>query len=337
MVVSDPRDKATWRGVFPKTLVPFRLIDHSGTIEQNSSSVEETYMIATEDLLLFVVECFPPPDLRFGIPIFNNRRLPGTNLYARRIRYKGHTSGKPIDPFNRDSTAETLTYEKFLDVTVEYSNEQKPVDPEDPKTFLTIKGSTAGEFLHAGTPKADWEEPDGSVSENKISSGIPATIIVPETQWTLTWEQIPRKFFESTVIKRFRRAMGKVNAGEFSLLFKAPAETLLFLGFDYDDVQSRFTDDSAAVLDTDDEEIRDSIVYQEFVTVTVKILDKHVVDEDDTTRVFGHNHLWKPDVGWRRLRINGNPLYRSSDFDALFGPQTEAEREAEEAEAEAEE
>jgi hypothetical protein len=103
--------------------------------------------------------------------------------------------------------------------------------------------------------------------------------------------------------------MGKVNEAAYAPLFDAPAETLLFVGHEYDDERLLFT----SATDPQDDEVNDSV----FISVTVKILEKRATDSGGN--IVGHNHFWNPEEGWRYLRIDGsNAAYATHDFDLIF-------------------
>ena len=57
------------------------------------------------------------------------------------------------------------------------------------------------------------------------------------------------------------------------------------------------------------------------IRVSLKFLEKRVEIEDGSSEgtLAGHNHLWRPGLGWRRLLIDGtDPIYASYNFDDLF-------------------
>lgn len=325
---SDYLDPTSWRGRTTGN-IPFRLVDSVGTFESELAVVTETYLVQTSKLLDFYLEVFPPPDISiWGIPIYNNKRLPGTQLRARRMIYKGHVPGKPIDPFNQDPNAVNGTYHHVVEVQIEYDNEKETVDPGKPETFVTIRGSAAGEFINAGTSSGSWIPPGGGTPDPNLELGVGTTMIVPEIQWDLIWEQMPRKYFADYFIHRLRDLEGKVNSDVFTLLFDAAPETLLFVGFDFEEARTRF------VVRPEHFEIGpdDPSIFEQHLRVSMKFLEKRITNEDvasgSADAIFGHNHIWKPDEGWRRLLIDGtNPLYRSASFMDLFASINENEEE----------
>lgn len=304
---SDYRDRSTW---YQATAggIRYRTVDHIGTVEQAAWSVNETLLVHKDDLLDFVVESFPTPRVINGIPIYNNRKLPGlgrTNLFTRRITYKGHVSGKPIDPFgahlsSAGAEAPGEPYQDIIEVTVEYDNKIKWQDPDDPKSFLEIRASVAGEFLQLEPPEETKDDADEEATpESYQKPTIGATFLVPEVEWTITIHQMPDEFFRNTYIKVLRSRMGKVNNDVIGTLYNSEPRTLLFCGWEQEDEPSPNTP------------------IQQPIRLDLKLLQKRVEDRSSgTLQIRGHNHVFN-EGRWRYV-VTGNGSFPDGTAKSIY-------------------
>ncbi len=308
-MATDPYNPSTWR-LTTAGGIPYRILDVSGSSEQDTTSVTEVYLVQATSILQFIIESFPPPLVVNGIPFYRNRRLPGLpNLSTRRISWERFIDGLPIDPFQTDTVAPAKTYPDLARVTIEYSNVREP----DENSFLHISGNVAGEFLHVALPKATTvNEEAGESSSSGGASGNPntrttlsAAQLVPEIEWTIRWDQVGRKFFKETLLPRLREALGKVNSKPWPLLFQEGerngrvavepqqwAETLLFVGFTFEET---FQVNALIPLEPIEESERDKIKREKLeadqdaklppVRLEMKFLEKRVEDylRDSTT------------------------------------------------------
>lgn len=335
---------ATWR-LRTARGIPYCFKSIEGESSYDETSVTETYVIAAAHIIPFTLESFPLSRIENDLPTVNPRHLPGVpRLLTRSISWRS-VDGEPMDPFLTDQlTSASGTYQTLAEVTVQYDNSRKTQDQSD--FNIEVSGDVAGEFLHTTAPIAQWQlNPAADTVENREQT-VPVTFVVPETEWSVRWDYIDRKFFEDTLIGRLRGALGKVNSSAFSLLYSAPIETVLFVGFSLEErfaPQSLFgdADEEEGERDRrDGDDVIDDLVEIGFfsreellafreqnrlppVKLNLKFLEKRVTDRDGTIR--GHNDFWRPESGtWERLLINGtDPVYPSFDFNTLFLPDTE--------------
>jgi len=307
--MSIHEDASTWRR---RTAggIPYKHKTLEGEYAQVGSSATETYILRASDLQAFAEESFPFTTAIGGLMLFGiERPLPNsTCLFTKRIRYKGLTDGKPIDPFGADSSAPNGTYEEFVEVTVDYEQSSKEVEPnqEDPITFLEISSSASTNFLAntEGSSGATWYGPYGNSPSNNTSAvniNIPATVVEPSIEWSFRWPSVPYEYFSNTLISRLRSYLGKVNSGPTALFHNSPAETILFLGYS----------------------INQSLTWRKSTGVTVpplsvdfKFLEKSFISEEGVQ--VTHNHMFRSGVGWRRLLVNGSPLFSTAMLDNVF-------------------
>jgi len=288
--------------------IPYRVVSVSGDYSDEEATVREEYIIESYNLMAFIIESFPTPytDWATGNLIIPPRRpLPGyAVLRTRRISFEAFTEGRPVDPFVADINAPADTYEGFLKLTIEYAtskeNDEDPTN-QDPRTFLEITANASGEFLH--TPARSnvvWEGEAGEDDEEVREMDIPQTVVQPETEWSVRWSQIPFGFMDDILIGRLRNKLGKVNSTPMNLLFSAPEETILFLGYN---IQQQFT-------------WRENLAGQPPMILEFKFLEKRLETSEGVW--VGHNHFYRPGVGWRRMLIDGHPAYASTNLDNIF-------------------
>jgi hypothetical protein len=310
MTHSDPyHDPTTWR-LATNGGIPFRYLERSGSFGKEEAQVSETVLIPANRLGELAFEMFPTPTV-FGTSVIypGTGHINGTNLRAQSMKWKAHFDGLPVDPFNSDPSAPEHTYQPNVAVTIEYSTdvqqEQSESDPNDPFTFLEISANAAGEFIHSTAPKAGWTENSASsgtsTTKNKLQT-TPVTLIVPETDWNVSWPRVPHVFLKDTLITKLRDRLGKVNESKMPIFFDAPEETILFVGYS---IRQQFTWRTGV---------------QPPFKFDLKFLEKHVEDDGE---IRGHNHVWKPDLGkWQHLRVDGGTrtVYQTADLNKIFKP-----------------
>ncbi len=284
--------------------IKYKLLDGfpTGNFADEDAGVTEEYLLQASDFEAFLTESFPPPVVIVGTLFYPRRRpLPGFPvLVTHRVNCVPWDKGKPADPFGADSGAAAGTYDQFLRVTVEYGptqeNDQER-DPTDPLTFLEISANVSGEFLTT-MPRgiAVWQEDNG-----KVTFDTPHTIVVPTTEWTIRWTQVPWDFFNDTLIARLRSKLGKVNQGAMTTLHDAPAETILFIGYSR---QQQFT-------------WREDNAGQPPMVVEMKFLEKNFEDSKGTQ--VTQNMFWRSGVGWQTLLFDGGSrAYATTNLDEIF-------------------
>lgn len=254
----------------------------------------------------------------------------------------GDSGGLPCDALQTDTEAPPGTYHGFIEVNVTFgTGNGKGGEPTDPRTFLEITSTTGGEFIYSppagmqiqeesnsqSTPYPDpptapmesggffqLNDPKDPISgkttgvlipgvRKKIRVPIlPTVILVPTTEWNISWKAVPADYYRNILVHRLRHLNGKVNGSPCAFLYNATPETLLFTGFEHHEVFSW----------------KDANLLNPPINLDLKITEKRVIWDGVCC---GHNHIWVPGVGWRRawLGVQGNePLYRWADFDFLF-------------------
>lgn len=313
-------DSTSWRLQTGSAGVPYRILGMEGSFGTEDADLTMKVLISASDLLAFATEMFPPPYFFGDWPVYPAvGRVYGTGLNIARFSWKGHIDGKPVDPLSVDPNAPAGTYQQNCELSLEFStkrssstpgsgsDQQSESDPNDPFTFLEISCSGAGEFIHSTAPKAKWTDSeilqmsDPSQSEPNKLQTTPVSILVPEVEWDVNWPRVPHNFYKNTLVTRLRNALGKVNSDTMSVLFDAPKETILFVGYS----------------------LRQSYTWrtqtQPPFQLNLKFLEKHVIDGEGNVR--GHNDFWKADVGWQRLLYDGdNPVYAQANLNAVFNP-----------------
>jgi hypothetical protein len=307
----------------------------------------ESILIRASDLDGFIDESFPQPEIINNIPIYNNRAYPAlTNLRTKQISVKGHLKSLPIDPYDVDGIQVSLgktptlaapkTYQDVLMLDVAYGTELEQ-DPNEPLTYLDVSVDAAGEFLHISGGKGAW----GQTEEPNRDPVIPATVFVPQAEWTVTWRQMRFDFFKQTMIHRLRTAVGRVNSLTIGHpMYDALPQTMLMAGWS---MRQEF---QREVLDPDFVGAPQS--FERPVTISMKFVEKFIeaTDETDsarsgtfeftnnngetTTRTVYYNawnQIWKPDVGWTTFlgKQDSSPsssklLYRTYDMNLLMRP-----------------
>lgn len=331
--MSSTSDPSTWRLRTPLG-IPYKVVQTTGDFQSINAGVSWTVLIESNQLVPFLVEAFPPPIQVGNVVVPQTRSLPGIpGLQVTNIRFKSHDENVPINPFGGDLAPPSGTYYPILELEIDFGpRETKEPRPEDPFTFLEISGNTTGEFIHTTSPGAKWQKkknddlPDEDADSEPgtyttaetaelLANGVnprledkkpnkdptvPIVIVVPQTEWTVTWTYVPYEYFGAVLIHRLRIMLGRVNSAVFPLLFGALPETLLFMGYTYKQTTSW----------------RDGGVSTPPVQVEMKFVEKRVIWKGC---VIGHNDVWRPGSGWERLLYDGdNPLYRSWDFNFLF-------------------
>jgi len=331
-------DPSEWRLMTPGG-IRHRLVSQHGSFQEEDATWIMTIIIQASDLANFITEAFPTPT--FGTSIFYPRRfypygLPA--LRAKRVSVKGNTDGRPIDPFSADAQAPSGTYEPFLKVTIEFTTcpENDQPEADNPFTFLDIRAQASGEYLtsEVSGDHVRWQDEEGD-TESPTEQDTPLEQKVPsvEIEWSCKWKQIPFDWFRDTLIPRMRSLIGKVNNANMVLFHNAPPETILF---DSWSMTYQYT-------------WREGYPGKSPVSLDMKFIEKNFegeynpiepeIDSDEMSEYSGsessqsessqsetftvqvtHNHIWRPNCGWQRLLINGNPIYQQADLASLFEP-----------------
>jgi hypothetical protein len=277
--------------------------------------------------------------------------MPGLGtLVPKKISWKQFVDGLPIDPFGADWTAPNGTYGDYVLVTVEYggspTNDAEPSN-NDPFTFLEVSARASGVFLNSPLEgKAHWEVPEWNETQsvqdalteeieivNKESDevqepNVPHTITETQVDWSVRWPSIPFTFWNGTLMGRLRSKLGKVNSAAMPLLHNAPPETILFLGYS---ASTSFTWRSGMTgknpIQLEMTFLEKNFEVDETVTTAIgyKLDDEgeevYGTTEETNTVSVTHQHIWRPNYGWRKLKIDGSYLYSTTDLNKIWDPE----------------
>ena len=325
--MQDPSD---WKLTSPGG-VKHKLIRQWGEFGREDASWNMEICIQSHDLSVFIVECFPPPVVVGPIVAYPRRFYPAglPSLECKRVTVEGFTSGKPIDPYSAGVSLYppdqySRTYEPYLRVKIGFgtspANDQA-ADSSNPFTFLEISASASGEFLthEINQDDVEWEDEDGDTeAPDEKDTDLHQIVVATEVEWTCVWPQIPFVFFHTVLKQRMHAAMGKVNDDVLPLFGNAPAETILFLGY-----QKKY-----------EYTWRKGNTGVSPVQVTVRFIEKNFEGKQKLSAESGessqsgptswqdvwvtHNHIWRSNHGWQRLLVDGKPNYEQHDLMSIF-------------------
>ena len=342
--MTDPRLPATWR-LKTKAGIPYRVMDLSLSVEENKASATEILVMPWNYVVAFINESFPPTNNTKGKQaIRRTRYLPGTRLQTSNISAVAFTGGRPIDFFAADYWAPAETYDTLAKVTVQYETKEQ----EDDQPYK-ISARASGQVLTSPAPNAKVQGDDGGTAQSFKQPQLPLQIMTPTITWSVEWPSIDRSLFRQTLLPLLRSLVGTINDKKMEIFFGAPEETVLFLGFDFEEEYT-----NAAVLGM---AIGDELSRGEKDPDTGKPLDPRKQAqllniqndlraednrEDDKTitlnlhfsevrkynrkadanakAVRGHNHIWNPERGqWEKVYFDdGKPLFPSQNLMSIF-------------------
>ncbi|KKN88381.1 hypothetical protein LCGC14_0249440 [marine sediment metagenome] len=300
--MSTNTDPSTWR-LRTASGIRYKLMEGfpTGTFEDENATAEEQYIIQAPNLFAFVLESFPPP-IVIGNFFINlpKRSFPSlVSLQTKRISYQPFEDGRPSDPFGIDLGAPDGTYADFLLVTISYATGKNSGDDNNPTTFLEISSSATGEIITIPTTGNNFGSPTGDPVQDGV---VPVSQVIPETEWTVRWSQIPNTFFD-VLLNVMRPLMGRVSSVPMPLLRNADASTILFMGWSHEE---QFT------------------WKKNFVDAPPIQVEMHFVEKNLNIDGFtiGHNHFYNPKTGaWEQLfNAKGELVYRSGNLNKMFPP-----------------
>jgi len=284
--------------------IKYKLVEGypKGSFEDETASIEEQYIIRANQLNAFIAESFPSTLVMGGQWFFRGKRVcPHHNrLYTKRVAFEPFDETRPCDPFNVHG-ADVATYSENLKLTISYSvDEDQESEDNNNESFLTVTADTGGEWLVVDAAEdavwageGAWEGLDEETEEFQL----PASQLVPKTQWNVKWPKFPNSVLPD-MVTRCRKAFGKVNSEAMPLFQDAVAATILFTGFSYSQEYS-WKEGPAVSFDMSFDE--------KFIE------DGNVFDEDVT-----HQHTYRPGKGFQKLLINDEALYKTNDHNDLF-------------------
>ena len=337
-------DPSTWRITYPKhhPATPggdfkVKLLEGypRGSITKDDASVEEQFILEASELGRFITDAFPLVSIEsdtLKLPKTRTRVLAGLGVFeADSLEFEPWEPGLPCDPFGDDDNAPTGTYGPFVKVSVRYgapkgpNNEGEPGDEQNPITFLERSCTATGEYLHSYGPAQSWYQPGGAgaalEAENVNQVGVPVIITVPQIEWSLRWPILPSSLMENVILPNMYARLGSVNHTSMPIFFNAPAETILFAGWNINQAfnwRGGFIETPPVQLD------------MKFIMKCIPIpLDglvpnffPGVLAAGQNGSFAGHNHAWRAGVGWQRLVRNpAHPdlgVYQHTDLNNLF-------------------
>lgn len=283
--------------------IPYKLVKQTGGIQEYQTSAQEEIIIQSNRLSAFQSECFPSPVIGFGGLYYPpRRRFPGqSHLHVTDLSWEALDDGLPVMPF-RDGSAPT--YYEHVRVRLQYA----PVpfddteDPSDPLTFLQISANIAGTYIH-GELRGAKDENGKDIPE----PDTPRLVLETLVEWTLRWPMIPTEWFDDVLMPRMRAKAGFINDAASRIWKNAPAETILFTGFDFSTERNWSPDEGETRAPTN---------------CTMKFIEKNF---QHNGKQVTHNHIWLPPDkdgnarGWNKVQIEpGRFTYETADLDAIF-------------------
>lgn len=311
-------DPTSWRLQTGGAGVPYRIVSMSGEFDPENAGVQMEALVPANKLVQFATEMFPQvietaeSALGLSPPIYPSYgKIYGTNMYAQKVSWRGHVDGKPVDPFGIDPGAPADTYQKVCQVTIDFRtmNDQEQSDPSNPETFLEVSCTGGGRFQSMGATAAKWMKDENTAltldpageSTDAVGPDTPISMVVPTTDWDLSWPRVPYTYWTNFLIAKIRAALGRVNSAAMPIFANAPRGTILFSGYSLKKNYSW----------------RSGVSYQSPFNLNLKFQELRVVDAGGTVR--GHNDMWRPGYGWRFLKHkDGSPLYSYHNLSAIF-------------------
>ncbi len=246
---------------------------------QTELSAVRRGICAWSDITALFAQLFPASF--GGFPVFP-ALFPGSNvLFAQHVTFQPFPNNNAIitgvSPVNSYSWAE---------VEIEY----KTIPYQQSSTggsILTRRGSATGEFMTLPNLRLEWATGTKAVKNPELFAGK----MIGMESWTITRHRVANPLNKAL----FRGLRGKVNDTQFE---EFPAETLLFMGADYQQTLSYQGDDSWQV-------------------------DLHFVSRNiDGETSLGWNHFFNSEVeppAWDRLQLKGGEkIYRTGNFNLLY-------------------
>jgi len=296
-----------------------------GEVGYEDARITEEYLIRASDLYDWCVFGFPEPVVFGGSLRYPQQPvIPGLGtLVPNRLRFVSFDDSLPCDPFGHDPEAPEGTYCPYMKMVVSYGptpENDEEQDPHNPFTFLTVSSSATGVFLKSPlSGKAMWELPDDAepyeCNENDVGDmictgesdevtekSIPNTKIETSVEWSVSWPRIPFDFWDGTLMGRLRGKLGKVNDSSMPLFHDAPVDTILFMSFT---ASTEFT-------------WRRGRSGKNPIRLEMKFVEKNFTSPAGVE--VTHQHIWRPDYGYRKLLVDGNYMYSQTNLTEIWEP-----------------
>lgn len=313
-------DSSNWR--LSTGGIKYKLVNGfpKGSIsEESGGQIEEQYIIRGVDLFAFLNLSFPlGVDLdESTYRVSPNRKYPGASAFATsQVSFEPLNDSLPCDPYLIDPRAPLGTYDQDLRISITYTTGKQEEDTNDATTLLEISAESSAEFLTIPVrAKAKWKdgmsegqqaayaaahggEMDGEEVQDPLSN---VTKLIPETQWTVRWPRVNRQFIP-TLVAAMRNRMGHVNNAVMPLFHNAPKETVMFMGYSYNEQYTW----RVGLENTP-------------VAVNMLFMERHIKQDG---KVIGHNHFIQDETGkFTKLWLpNKKPVYAGTNLNNLFPP-----------------
>ena len=271
-------DPSTWR-LETDEGIKYKLINPSpsGSANQESESAHEEYIIQAKDLTDFIDNSFPKMLLSgetWGVS--TGRAFPGNlSLKTTNISWTGFDSGRPSDPFGSDPDYplpdNDKTYCKFIKLTIDYGGSESSND-----TLMEVSADASGEFMTLPVHNKDAEivTPGGGNDFPVEDVDMPVSKLIPTTAWTVRYPKLAQAALKP-LIAACKWSMGTLNDAPMPIFFNAAKETILFLGYSYNEEFS---------------------LRNEPIAFNLKFLEKNI-GIDDAGNAIGHNFHYVPEEG----------------------------------------
>ncbi len=309
-------DPSQWR-LRTSNGIPYKLMEGypRGKVGDNVS-IQEEVIIRAEDLVAFCGESFPHFYLIGEKFRYSQGRqcpnLPG--LFTVDISFEPFEQGKPSDPFEMDTSADTGTYAQFMKLMIEFGPRQQGSpdgSSDDVIDFLEVTEDVEAELIAVDPMSSSaqwqnfdvWNDPDtgktwdaGALNAVK-SPDVQVSRTIVETGWNVQWKRVSYAALPF-LIARMRSCAGMVNSKTMPLLHNAEPGTILFKGYSSRIQYFWGGEDKPPV------------------TITQKLTEKRIVENDI---VKGHNYMYRPETGRFELYlVNGKPIYDEIDLNTLW-------------------
>jgi len=288
--------------------IKYRIESRTGGFSREVGKVTEEWVIEATSLQDFADELLPKFEIsgtKLVVKEFKHAEL--DQLTVSNIDWGEFVPGMPVDPFSVDSVGFLAgSYHPIIKVVIDFTS--------NTQLEWQISGDASGKFIHAGSAGATTWLTEGQTTNNPGFPGtvknkdgnLPLTVIAPEEEWTAVWPVMPKKYYEDHFLSKLREQIGRVNGTIIPELYDAPKETILFTGWRYTEFWN-WRNEFGSTVTTD---------KYRLVKVELKFQEKNLKDGDQPA---GHNHFWRPNVGWRKLvRAGGQTTYEVDNVHELF-------------------
>jgi len=258
MALGDLVNSTEWRrkAVFSGgPTIPYKLVDGypKGSFEEEAAEVTEQYIIEADKLLQFVwwsfsdAKCYPGTGkwsfrgarvLPQSVEVTDTADIKKTmlSMVTKKITFEPYPTGRPGDPFHGEwGTVPENTYAQYALVTITYGP-GKSTEGSMVVVFndaVEITGNASGEFISpSSNAKMDWRSNANVVIGSSKEANVTLAQVIPGVEWVVKFRRVPADKI-STITLDLSKLLGKVNSKPMVFLNSAPAETVLFMGFNW--------------------------------------------------------------------------------------------------------